>query len=145
MPGTPIGLILSNLPELQALKGELDRLRSLEGALKEILPGNLALSSRVSRVTAGELVVSADSGAIAAKLKEIAPRILAAFRQRGYEITGIVVQVQVRTCYNPLPQKQIHIGSRAISAVESLVGRLNESPLKAALERLVRHTQQQSD
>ena len=134
-----VGLLIDTLPELQALNREIRQLMALQSVLAEVLPGNLATSASVASVKAGELILFADNGAVAAKLRQIAPRILISLRQRGYEITGIHLQVQVRIRDNPLPQKQISLSSEARNAIDLLSERLNASPLKAALRRLGRH------
>ncbi len=134
-----VGLLIDTLPELQALNREIRQLMALQSVLAEVLPGNLATSASVASVKAGELILFADNGAVAAKLRQMAPRILISLRQRGYEITGIHLQVQVRIRDNPLPQKQISLSSEARNAIDLLSERLNASPLKAALRRLGRH------
>jgi hypothetical protein len=134
-----VGLLLNSLPELQALNRELRQLAALQSALAEVLPDNLSTSASVALVKAGELILVADNGAVAAKIRQMAPRILSSLHQRGYEITGIRLQVQVRTRDNPLPQKQISLSSEARNAIDSLSSQLDPSPLKAALERLGRH------
>jgi hypothetical protein len=68
----------------------------------------------------------------------MAPRILESLRQQGFEITGIHVQVQVRTRDNPLPQKQISLSPEARTAIDLLSERLDASPLKSALKRFGR-------
>ena len=134
-----VGLLIDTLPELQALNREIRQLLALQSVLAEVLPGNLATSVRVATVKAGELILFADNGAVAAKLKQIAPRILIVIRQRGYQITGIHLKVQVRVRDNPLPQKHISLSSGARTAIDLLSERLNTSPLKSALRRLGRH------
>ncbi len=134
-----VGLLIETLPELQALNREIRQLSALQSVLAEVLPGNLATSARVALVKAGQLILFADNGAVAAKLRQMAPRILIFLRQRGYEITGIHLQVQVRIRDNPLPQKQISLSSEARSAIDLLSEGLKTSPLKTALKRLGRH------
>jgi hypothetical protein len=134
-----VGLLIETLPELQALNREIRQLSALQSVLAEVLPGNLATSARVALVKAGQLILFADNGAVAAKLRQMAPRILIFLRQRGYEITGIHLQVQVRIRDNPLPQKQISLSSEARGAIDLLSERLKTSPLKTALKRLGRH------
>ena len=131
-----VGLLLNSLPELQALNQELRQLAALQSALAEILPGNLAANSSVALVKAGELILSADNGAVAAKLRQMAPRLLLFLRQQGFQVTGIRLQVQVGVRDNPLPQKQISLSSDAREAIGLLSDRLGPSPLKTALERL---------
>jgi len=139
MSDTRVGPLLDSLPELQALNRELRQLAALQKALAEVVPGNLATSASVALVKAGELILVADNGAVAAKLRQMAPRILASLRQRGYDITGIRLQVQVRIRDNPLPQKQISMTAGASDAIDLLSKRLTPSPLTAALKRLGRH------
>jgi hypothetical protein len=130
-----VGLLLDSLPELQALNRELRQLAALQSALAEMLPGGLATSASVALLKAGELILVADNGAAAAKLKQMAPRLLTSLRQRGYDITGIRLQVQVTIRDNPLPQKQISLSSAARQAINSLSEQINPSPLKDALTR----------
>ena len=134
-----VGLLIDTLPELQALNREIRQLLAMQSALAEVLPGSLATSSRVALVKAGELILFADNGAVAAKLRQMAPRILMRLRQRGYEITGIHLKVQVRVRHNPLPRKHISLSFEARNALDLLTKRLNASPLKTALSRLGRH------
>jgi len=133
-----VGLLLNSLPELQALNQELRQLAALQSALAQILPGDLPANSSVPLVKAGELILSADNGAVAAKLRQMAPRILVFLRQQGFQITGIRLQVQVRGRDNPLPRKQISLSSDARDAIGFLADRLDPSPLKTALKRLGR-------
>ena len=138
MSNTRVGVLLDSLPQLQSLNRELRQLAALQTALAELLPGNLATSSGVALAKAGELTLFADNGAVAAKLRHMAPRILESLRQRGFEITGIHLQVQVRIRDNPLPQKQISLSPEARSAIDLLSERLEASPLKSALKRFGR-------
>ena len=134
-----VGLLIDTLPELQALNREIRQLMALQSILAEVLPGNLATSACVASVKAGELILFAQNGAIAAKLRQMTPRILISLRQHGYKITGIHLKVQAGIRHNPLPQKQISLTSEARNAIDSLSERLDASPLKAALRRLGRH------
>lgn len=139
MSETRVGLLIDTLPELQALNREIRQLMVLQSILAEVLPGNLATSANVALLKAGEMILFADNGAAAAKLRQITPRVLISLRQRGYDITGIRLQVQVSIRDNPLPQKQISLSSEARNAIDLLSERLKASPLKTALKRLGRH------
>jgi hypothetical protein len=140
-----IGLLIDRLPQLQGLNRQVRRLLALQDILTEVLPDSLASSTTVALSAANELVLFADSGAIAAKLKLLAPRILDFFRQQGHEVTAIRVQVQVRIRHNPLPQKQISLSPIARQAISELSSTLGASPLKSALERLGRRKMPLSD
>ena len=133
-----VGLLIDTLPELQTLNQKTRQLMALQSVLVDVLPGDLATSVSVALVKAGELTLSAENGAVAAKLRQMAPRILIKLRQLGHEITGIRLQVQVRMRDNPLPQKQISLSPRARDAINLLSERIESSPLKAALKRFGR-------
>lgn len=140
-----IGLLIDRLPQLQSLNRQVRRLLALQDILTEVLPDSLASSTTVALSTADELTLFADNGATAAKLKQLAPRILNSFQQRRHEVTAIRVQVQVRIHHNPLPQKQISLSPIARQALSELSATLDPSPLKSALERLGRHERSLSD
>jgi len=131
-----IGLLIDRLPQLQGLNRQVRRLLALQDILTEVLPDSLASTTTVALSATNELVLFTDNGAAASKLKQLAPRILAFFRQQGHEVTAIRVQVQVRIRHNPLPQKQISLGPTARQAISELSATLAASPLKSALQRL---------
>lgn len=137
-----IGLLIDSLPQLQSLNRQVRRLLALQDILTEVLPDSLACSTTVALSAADELILFVDNGAAAAKLKQLAPRTLDFFRQRGHEVTAIRVQVQVRIRHNPLPQKQFSLGPTARQALSELSATLDPSPLKSALDRLSRRKSQ---
>ncbi len=145
MTNERIGLLIDRLPQLQGLNRQVRRLLALQDILTEVLPDSLASSTTLALSPADELVLFVDSGAAAAKLKQLAPRILVFFRQQGHEVTAIRVQVQVRIRHNPLPQKQISLSPTAREAISELSATLDASPLKSALERLGRRKKPLSD
>lgn len=140
-----IGLLLGQIPELQGLTRQVKRLSALQSTLADALPATLAASTTLIVSETGELVLYADNGAVATKLKQLTPRILVFLRQRGIEATGIRVQMQVGIRHNPLPQKQISLSVAGRQAVRELAERVESSPLKLALERLSRRGRASND
>lgn len=138
MASDRIGTLIHRLPDLQALAPRLRRAAALQAMLSDALPDKLAASTSLAVSESGELLLYADNGAVAAKLRQLTPRVLVFLRQRGIEVTAIRVQVQVSSRHNPLPQKQISLGEAGAKAVVDLAKRLETSPLKQALERLGR-------
>jgi hypothetical protein len=136
MTADRIGLLFDNLPQLRGLNSEIRKQLALQTVLVEFLPVELGHSATVVASGAGELVLLADNGAVAAKLRQLAPRILNHFRQRGMEANGIRVQTQVSIRHKPLPQKQISLSENARQALLHLSSNLKDSPLKAAIEKL---------
>ncbi len=134
MPGSPISSLLRNHPDLERLHENLEQLARLQAILAQILPANLIPNSAL--IKDGLLMLYADNGAVAAKLKQMVPRVRSGLRERGIEVTGIRLQVQARIRDNPLPQKHISVGQAGQVAIDSLTAALPPSKLKSALKRL---------
>jgi hypothetical protein len=126
---------LDTNPELQALTREAKRLLGLQKLLAELLPSALVSHTTVAAQRAGDLLLFADNGASAAKLKQLAPRLALLLRERGVEVTGIRIQVQVTIPHKPLPKKHFSLGQDARNALIDLARKLPPSPLRAAIEK----------
>ena len=139
MPVQKIGDVIATSGHLKALARKAQCLRNLQQLLFEATPPALAAASRVTNLKSGTLVVLADNAAIAAKLRQLAPRLLLHIRKQRVEVTGIRVEVQVKThkikaedkiTRRPLPPD-------AIKDFANLSDALPASPLQSALARLV--------
>lgn len=138
MPNHKIGDLIATSGSLRALARDAQRLKTLEHLLFEALPPALAAASRVTNLKTGILVVSAENSAIAAKLRQLARRLLLHFKKSGIEITGIHVDVQVKT-HKIKAEDDVTprtLPPEAIQEISRLSQRLPASPLKAALARL---------
>jgi hypothetical protein len=125
------------------LAGQAERLRHLQTLLESALPAHLALAARVANLKRGKVVIHADSGAVAVKLRQLAPRLAAGFIQQGQEVNGIEVKVQPSSRSLPKPSKTTHktLGIRTKQSLTSLIaGLAPESPVRGALERLLKNT-----
>jgi hypothetical protein len=144
MPARKIQEVLARSGELRAVSVQAQRLAKLQQVLLEALPSPLNRSARVSTFRAGRLVVLADNAAIAAKLRQMAPRLLRVVKERENQVTGIHVDVQVAVPQGKSGKTPVHrdLSLAAVSSLEGLAGTLKESPLKGALERLVRRRKQ---
>lgn len=139
MPVQKIGDVIATSGSLKALARQAQHLEALQHLLFEATPPALAAASRVTNLRSGTLVISAQNSAIAAKLRQLAPRLLSHLRKQAVEITGIQVNVQVKPhkikaedefTKRPLPPDAIQNFGR-------LSDTLPPSPLKSALTRLV--------
>ncbi len=118
------------------------RLQRLQTMLDAALPNHLSAAARIANLKRGKVVIHADSGAVAVKLRQLGPRLAEGFIQQGQEVTGIEVRVQARLRPSPLtrgkPAKTI--GERPKQALTSLAaGLADDSPVKQALEKLLRN------
>lgn len=139
MPAHKLGDLLAQTGELRALSRQARRLAEFQQLLLAAVPAPLAESTRVKTFRAGTLVLVAENSAVAAKLRQLAPRLLVHVRKREIEVTGIQVEVQVAA-----PQsgpagmvRERDLSLTAVNALDGLAETLNESPLKTALTRLV--------
>lgn len=141
MPLRKLGSLLGASEELKALSARTRRLRELQTLYLGSAPRELARASRVKSYRAGTLVISADNAAVASKLKQLAPTLLAAIRKTEAEITSVRIEVQVTGAAHerrPEPRKSA-LTPEAVQAFASLSRQVDEGPLKDALSRLVRH------
>lgn len=125
---------------LNRLAHEAQRLNSISRIWETVAPIGLARSCRVARLDNGVLTLLADNGAIASKIKQQLPSLLAKLHQRGSEITGIQVGVQVTV---PSPKSarvpKRGISDQSLASLEKLDTELPDSPLKQALTNLIKH------
>lgn len=95
MPTRKLSALLSNTAGLSALTRTSQRISALQRLYAVCTPPDLAQVSRVVYEHDGLLVIAADNGAIAAKLRQMTPRLLKNLQKQRAEVTGIRVQVQV--------------------------------------------------
>ena len=139
MPVQKIGDVIATSGDLQALTRKARRLGDLQLLLVEAAPPLLAAASRVVDLKSGTLVVVSDNAAVAAKLRQLAPRLLLHIREQANEVTGIRVEVQVKPHKIKAEEEftKCRLPADAIKEFATLSEGLPPSPLKSALGRLV--------
>lgn len=129
---------------LAALAGQVARLSELQRLWERLAPPSLAQTCRVSGLRDRVLVLYANNGTVAAKLRQLAPTVLEKFQKNGIEVTSILVRVQAG--FRPprkRPPKSLHLGSAGMGHLRQLAGRLEDSPLKQVLEAMLeRHAEE---
>jgi len=122
------------------LAAHAGRLLKLQQIIEATVPTALANLCRVANYKMGVVVIHADNGAVAAKLRQMAPSIGEQLRASGTEVTEIRIKVQPRDDLPP-PSQSISIAilsDQAKQGLTKLSAELPEGSLKAALERLVK-------
>jgi hypothetical protein len=100
----------------------------------------LARQAQVANFKLGRIVIHARSGAVAAKLRQMTPRLTDVFRTEAPEVTGIDIRVQPGPADSAVGRKLVpeKIGDQQKQALTMLANGLPEgSPLQGALRRLV--------
>ncbi|MDN5880981.1 MAG: DUF721 domain-containing protein [Nitrosospira sp.] len=132
-------------PDHQRLFGYMEKLTVMQQVFTEIAPPQLAQRCALGRFIEGNLTIYTHNGAIAAKLRQTLPSLLQRFQARGYEITAIRVAVQAnyltkRGNYSStdLSAEKRRIGRAGMESLTELAAKLPQSPLKTAVESLLK-------
>ena len=129
--------------EILALTGVANRLVDLQKIWDGIVPSPLRPYVRAGGLRDRRITVFADNGAVAAKLKLLAPNLLKNLQNKGVDVTSIRVEVQVISRPQRPQRAPRRLSAQAAGSLQSLSDQLPESPLGAALGRLARHARGQ--
>ncbi len=130
--------LLNCNPELHPLLLQAQALSALHRHFTSVAPPYLAQSSQVLCLQSGMLNIAAANAAVAAKLRQLAPELVVMLQDRGCEVSGIRVKVQVSFLRNAAPTVPRQLGKTARDALDGLGRTLGDSPLKLALEKLAK-------
>lgn len=120
-----------------SLVSRAKRLLALERLYANCVPETLARASAVANLRDGILLVRADNGAVASKLRQLAPTLLEKIRITNQEVTQVHVTVQVAPDVAQAARSQKPgMSPQSVHQIEALAESLPESSLKAALGRL---------
>ena len=123
------------------LAAHAQRLLQFQRSLEAALPAALAPHARVANFRLGKLFIHAANGAVAAKVRQLSPRLAGALSIKGAKLTQIDVRVQARAqgLRPPPHQRPATPGFRQKQGLTALAQGLPDgSPLKQALGRLLR-------
>ncbi len=133
-----IGSVLRSLRELQATLVRVNRLAALQRIYVGTVSGDLGRRSKVALERSGIVVVVAETSAVAHKLRQLAPRIMGEIVKSAPEVTSIQVEVQVTPSSDFRCNVRPAIGPRGLTSLCQLRDTLPHSPLREALDRMVR-------
>ncbi|MFY9260711.1 MAG: DciA family protein [Gallionella sp.] len=133
----PIKNLLNRQPEFRAILDKSTYLSTLQRHFVATAPSYLAQGCQVSGLTFGILNVVTGNATLAAKLRQLAPDIAAKMRQKGCEVNGIQVKVQVSYLPPPIPSVPRILTPVAHQALATLNQSLADSPLKSAVAKML--------
>jgi len=113
---------------------------ALQQHLEHVIPSSVKRGCRVMRLDQTTLTLAADNGAIAAKLRQMSAELTTLLQERGCEVTGIQIQVQVNAPPYTPPAKAHLLSTQGKSHITEFTKHLADSPLKEALDRLARRS-----
>ncbi len=137
MPTRKLSALIVDTAGLTALNQATQRIAALQQLYTACAPPDLIQASRVVNHRNGMLVIAADNGAVAAKLRQQAPRLLKNMQKQGGEVTGIRVQVQVERS-SPAARTQAEKALLSIDSIdnfERLSKQVKDPELRSALAR----------
>ena len=124
--------------ELRQLAHKVEQLFSLQRHYEQAIPSSLARTSHVMQLDQQTLTLAADNGAVAAKLRQLAPRLAHLLQQCGHEVTAIQVKVQVALPPIPHLNSPAALSTAGQKQLLASAEKLPDSLLKNALQRLAR-------
>jgi hypothetical protein len=137
MHSRTIGFLLNSLSDFEAINMRVRRIAALQQAYLEAAPKDVARWSRVGSETQGTLVLFADNSAVAARLRQSTPRLLAIIRKRCPEVTSIRIEAQVVRNSKVKNRQKGRIGTTGLGNLQGLAGSLSDGPLRAAISNLI--------
>ena len=111
---------------------------ALQQQLEQIIPPSLRQGCRVMQLDQQTLTLSANNGAIASKLRQMTADIAEKLRQRECKVTMIQVVVQVSAPPHIPPHEARAMSTSGKRQLTEFAEKLKDSPLKEALNRLVK-------
>lgn len=137
MPTRKLSALIIDNAGLTALTRATQHIAALQRLYVVCAPPDMIQASRVVNNRDGMLVIAADNGAVAAKLRQQAPRLLKNMQKQGGEVTGIRVQVQVERS-TPAPRSRVEKTPLPIDSIdnfEKLSKQVKDPDLGSALAR----------
>lgn len=111
----------------------------LAGLYQEIVPAHLGEASCVANYKSRVVVIHASNGAVATKLRQLAPTLVDKLSKRGLECTSVLVKVQARPEHAAIPAPtQKPLSARTSQGLAALRDSLPASSgLRTAVEGLL--------
>ena len=130
--------LLSNSQELRPLLDKAQALSALQRDFISVAPAQLAPSCQVMGLQLGTLSIAVANSTLAAKLRQLAPELVVLLQNKGFQVSGIRVKVQVSFDRSRPRLAPRQLSQTAQQALNQLSSGLSDSPLKHALEKMAR-------
>lgn len=144
-----VARLLDENAELKPLAARLAYIKSLQRRYRALAPERLAEASRVCAIDGTTVVICAEGSAVAAALRQLAPRLLEGLREAALSysrrrssskhsgVEGITsIRVEVQVAAPSRKRAATHRGEMPAEKLAAVAAGLAESPLKSALEHI---------
>jgi hypothetical protein len=136
----PINALIRDHETIAPIHDRLQRVSRFQHSFADALPPGLNTSCRVAAIEGSTLVIAAANGAVAAKLKQMLPRLLEKFSQnktQEQEVTVISVLVQP-DFFQPEPTRRTGPPREPMptAMLAELAESLEDSPLKTTVDKI---------
>ncbi|WP_321805103.1 DUF721 domain-containing protein [Burkholderia sp. BCC1993] len=132
----PVSEVLNRTDAFAALRAGVEQVASLQRDLAALLPDYLASHVEPGSIKDGTLTLFAAHNALAARLRQVEPRLLADLQKRGWPVSALRVRVRPKDAPEPPHVKQARMTTVGAAALRELADHLEPSPLQAALARM---------
>jgi Dna[CI] antecedent, DciA len=127
-------------PALKPLMRRLSELSVVQQLYGQTVPPSLAKLGQVGSFHDGTLIIVAENGAAAAKLKQVLPEVTQKLSQRLNQVLDVRVSVQVESLggqTEPRKRQKPFLSPLAIQSLSKLADDLQPSPLKEEVALLI--------
>jgi len=114
-------------------------LLKLSRRFESVAPAGLRHSAHVANYKSGKIVIHADNGAVAAKIRQMSQRLCAELSKGGTPCTDMEVKVQPHQIPDPTTTStQKPLSEKAVGILRTATDALPQGGLRAALENLLK-------
>lgn len=132
----PLAEWLGRTDALAPLHAGIGQITSIGRDLAQLLPDYLAASVEPGLIKGNTLVLFATHNALAARLRQIGPRLVADLQARGWALEALRIRVRPQPMPAAAPQKEAQMSPAGLTAIRTLSETLEPSPLQSALARM---------
>lgn len=132
----PASEVLQRTDAFAALRAGVEQVAALQRDLTALLPDYLANHVEPGSIKDGTLTLFAAHNALASRLRQVEPRLIADLQQRGWPVTTLRVRVRPKDAPEPPHVKQARMTDAGAAALRELADHLEPSPLQMALARM---------
>lgn len=123
---------------LSGLMQHARTLQTLQDALVAVLPPNMAKSCRVANLTADTITVLCNHPSLGARLRQMGPSLIQAWRQAGFACSALDVRIRPGLPEDKAPEAfhREPLSAAVAASLSELENEISDEGLKAALARL---------